>query len=142
MAQRVAAAMQSRAYVRFAVFFVFTSGALFLSAGTLAWWRAWLFLAIMAGAVASVTFGIFEEAPELLRERATAGKRAKRWDRVLVPLISGIPVVAIVVAGLGKRFGWSAPFSAVCAVVAAIIVAFGAFITYLGMRANRFFSSY
>src|SRR5512142_798937 len=117
-----AAVMQSRALVRFAIFFVVTSGALFLSAGTVSWWRAWLFLVIMAAAVASVTFGVFKDSPDLLKERATAGPRAKSWDRALVPLISGLPFIAIVVAGLGKRFGWYAPFSDGCAIATAVVM--------------------
>lgn len=134
--------MKARAYVRFAVFFGVTGGALFLSSGTLLWWRAWLFFAIMTAAVASVTFGIFSDSPELLQERATAAKRAKGWDRVLVPLVSGIPFVAIIIAGLGKRFGWHAPFSDREAVMASVVMAFGSGVTFWGMRANRFFSSH
>ncbi len=128
--------------VRFTLFFVFTSGAVFLSAGTLAWWRGWLFLVIIAGAVASVTFGIFKDSPDLARERATAGKRAKAWDRILVPFISGIPFISVIAAGFGKRFGWAAPFSDAIAIAAAVVMALGALVTYLAMRANCFFSSH
>jgi len=134
--------MLVRAYLRFLVFLVATASALFVSAGTFAWWRGWLFLAILACAVASVTFGIFKGSPELLQERASAGKRAKGWDRVLVPLVTGIPFVAIVVAGLGQRRGWAAPFGDAWALVSAATLSLGAGITYLAMRANRFFSSH
>jgi len=134
--------MLARAYLRFFVFLGVTASALFVSAGTVVWWRGWVFLAILACAVASVTFGIFKGSPELLQERATAGKRAKGWDRGLVPLVTGIPFVAIVVAGLGQRWGWSAPFSDAWALVSAVTLSLGAGITYFAMRANRFFSSH
>ena len=40
-----------------------------------------------------------------MRERRTASKAAKPWDRALVPVMTGLPFVAVIVAGLGKRLG-------------------------------------
>lgn len=94
-----------------------------LPAGTFAWRNGWLFVAVIAAAVASVSFGIFRASPELARERRTAVKNAKPWDRALVPWITGLPLVTVVLAGLGRRAAGSA-------------------LAYLAMRTNRFFSSY
>ena len=63
--------MNVREIFRFLVFFLVTASALFLPAGTLAWQNAWLFMAVISVAVGSVTFGIFRNSPELLRERTT-----------------------------------------------------------------------
>jgi protein-S-isoprenylcysteine O-methyltransferase Ste14 len=134
--------MNVKEIVRFVLFFLVTAGALFLPAGTLAWWNGWVFMAVISAAVASVTFGIFRASPELLRERKTAAKEAKPWDRALVPLMSGLPFVAVIVAGLGKRLQWSAPFPEGLAWVAFGAMAMGSALTYWGMRSNRFFSSY
>jgi len=118
--------------VRFLVFLVVTACAVFVPAGTLRWPAGWMFLAVISAAVASVTFGIFRAAPDLLQERKTAAKRAKAWDRVLVPLMSG----------LGKRLSWTTPFPAWCTWLAFVLMALGSALTYWGMRCNRFFSSH
>jgi protein-S-isoprenylcysteine O-methyltransferase Ste14 len=134
--------MSAREIIRFFVFFVVTATSLFLPAGTLAWRNGWMFMAVLSGAVASVTFGIFRASPELMRERRTAAKMAKSWDRALVPVMTGLPFVAVVVAGLGKRFGWASPFPERSAWVAFGAMALGSALAYWSMKANRFFSSY
>jgi protein-S-isoprenylcysteine O-methyltransferase Ste14 len=108
----------------------------------LRWSAGWLFLLVMSAAVASVTFVVFPASPDLVQERKTAAKRAKAWDRVLVPIMSGLPLVGVVVAGLGRRFSWAAPFPAWCGWLAFVLMALGAALTYWGMRCNRFFSSH
>ena len=128
--------------VRFLVFLVVMACAVFGPAGTFWWPPAWMFLLVISAAVASVTFGIFRAAPDLLQERKTAGKRAKAWDRVLVPVMSGLPLVGVVLAGLGKRFSWTMPFPTWCAGIAFAMMALGSALTYWGMRCNRFFSSH
>lgn len=134
--------MNVREVVRFIVFLLVTAGALFLTSGTLAWRNGWLFLAVTSAAVASVSFGIFRASPELVQERRTAAKLAKSWDRALVPLVSGLPFLGVIVAGLGRRFGWAAPFPEWSAWLALGAMALGGALTYLGMRFNRYFSSY
>jgi protein-S-isoprenylcysteine O-methyltransferase Ste14 len=134
--------MSAREIIRFLVFFVVTATSVFLSAGTLAWRSGWMFMAVISGAVASVTFGIFRASPELMQERWTAAKMAKPWDRALAPVMSGLPFVAVIVAGLGKRLGWASPFPEWAAWVAFGATILGAALTYWGMKANRFFSSY
>jgi protein-S-isoprenylcysteine O-methyltransferase Ste14 len=134
--------MSIREIVRFVVCFLVTAASVFLSAGTLAWRNGWMFMAVISAAVAAVTFGIFRASPELMRERRTAAKAAKPWDRALVPAMTGLPFVAVIVAGLGKRLGWASPFPEWSAWVAFGAMALGSALAYWGMKANRFFSSY
>lgn len=134
--------MSLREIVRFVVFFLVTAASVFLSAGTLAWRNGWMFMAVISAAVASVTFGLFRASPELMRERRTAAKAAKPWDRALVPVMTWLPVVAVIVAGLGKRHGWASPFPEWSAWVAFGAMALGSALAYWGMKANPFFSSY
>jgi protein-S-isoprenylcysteine O-methyltransferase Ste14 len=128
--------------VRFVVFFVITCSAVFLPAGTLAWPAGWMFMAVISSAVASVSFGVFRTSPDLLQERKTAAKHAKAWDKVLVPLMSGLPFVGVVLAGLGKRLAWAMPFPTWSAWPAFVLMTLGSALTYWGMRCNRFFSSH
>jgi protein-S-isoprenylcysteine O-methyltransferase Ste14 len=138
----MSAPKQGSAVVRFLVFLVITGLAVFGPAGTMQWPAGWMFLLVISAAVASVTFGIFRAVPELLQERRTAAKRAKAWDRVLVPVMSGLPLLGVVLAGLGRRFSWATPFPSWCAWLAFVLMALGSGLTYWGMRCNRFFSSH
>ena len=113
-----------------------------MPAGTFAWRNGWLFVAVIAAALASVSFGIFRASPELAQERGTAVKNAKPWDRALVPWITGLPLVTVVLAGLGRRFGWTSIVPEWTAWPAIAIMAAGSALAYLAMRTNRFFSSY
>ncbi len=134
--------VQTRELRRYLVFVLFVIATVFGPAGTFAWRNGWLFVAVMSAAVASVSFGIFRAAPELAQERRTAVKQAKAWDRAITPLITGLPVVTVVLAGLGRRFGWRPTFPDWSTWPAVTAIAAGSALAYLAMRANRFFSSY
>jgi protein-S-isoprenylcysteine O-methyltransferase Ste14 len=134
--------MRAREARRYLLFLGFVIATVFVPAGTLHWRNGWLFVGVMAGAVASVTFGIFRHSPELTEERRTAARHAKPWDRALTPIMSGLPVVTVVLGGLGHRFGWRSSFPWWTTVPALAFMLAGSALTYLAMRANRFFSSY
>jgi protein-S-isoprenylcysteine O-methyltransferase Ste14 len=59
---------------------------LFTAAGTLAWWRAWVLLAVLLGVRAIGAFAVYRVNPALLLERATLPiHREQSWtDRVLL----------------------------------------------------------
>ena len=136
----MSARAQARLIAQFGVFLLVTLLSVFLPAGRLGWANGWVFVAIISASVASVSFGIFASSPELVRERKTAAKLAKRWDRVLVPLMSGLPLVSVVLAGLDKRFGWS-HVPAVIVIAGNVLVAVGWLGIYRVFRENSFTSA-
>ncbi len=64
-------------------------GFLFLSAWTLDWWRAWVFLGVVFVASSATMFGIFPSRPDLLKERykAPLQKGQPLADKVLTPML-------------------------------------------------------
>jgi protein-S-isoprenylcysteine O-methyltransferase Ste14 len=82
--------------------------ALFLSAGTVNYWRAWVFLAVSAGASIPLTLHVSND-PRLSANRTTAGPAAEqRPIQKIIVLLLGLPAVAaFIVPGLDRRFGWS-----------------------------------
>ena len=62
---------------------------LFLPAGTLHWWRAWVFLAVTLIVTAGAVWSIFPDNAGLLSERSRGviQKGQPLWDRVLVILL-------------------------------------------------------
>jgi len=90
--------------------FVVFALVLFLSAGTIAWPAAWIFLVLFFGSVVGISLWLLEYNPGLLQERMTGLKAADRkaWDRPLLALISVFFVVWLVVMPLDTvRFHWS-----------------------------------
>jgi len=82
--------------------------ALFLSAGTVDYLRAWAYLGVTA--VSSVPLILFiSEDPVLLENRTKAGPAAeKRTVQKLIVLCAGLAAIAaFIVPGLDRRFGWS-----------------------------------
>jgi len=90
-----------------------------------------------------VTVSFFHKSPELLAERQSAGRQAKAWDRVLVPLLAGVlPFLSIILAGLDHRFGWTTTITTWESLVALLVMLAGVALTFRAMQNNPFFSSH
>ena len=88
--------------------FILIALALFLSAGTLNYWQAWVYLCV--GAVSSVPLTLYMiNDPILLENRTKAGPTAEqRPIQKIIVLCTGLPgIAAFIVPGLDHRFGWS-----------------------------------
>ena len=75
--------------------------ALFISAGTIEWWRAWVLLAVLLIVRIVGAYVVYYINPALLRERAALPIHRDQplTDRVLLPAVLstgflGIPVIA------------------------------------------------
>jgi protein-S-isoprenylcysteine O-methyltransferase Ste14 len=62
---------------------------LFVAAGTLHWWRAWVFLAVTVAVMAAAIFSILPDNADLFSQRARGiiQKGQPLWDRALVILL-------------------------------------------------------
>jgi protein-S-isoprenylcysteine O-methyltransferase Ste14 len=122
---------------------IFTAALLFGTAGTWRWWNGWAFLAVFAAATTALTSTVFRRSPDLLEERRTAAKKAKVWDRALVPVLAGLlPLVSFVLAALDKRFGWTYSVSIAASLLALAVVIGGMALMCWAIASNRFFSSH
>ena len=88
--------------------FVVIGLALFLSAGTINYWQAWVYLAVGAASSVPLTLHIIKD-PILLENRTKAGPTAEqRPIQKIIEVCSGVPAIAaFVVPGLDYRLGWS-----------------------------------
>ena len=115
---------------------------LFLPALTLAWWQAWLYLLIFAGATFATTAYLLEHDPELVAHRLRAGPTAEREPRqkLIQGVLSVVFVLLLIVPGLDHLFRWShVPNAVVFAADAAVAVGF--WIVFRTFRENSFASS-
>ena len=93
------------ALIKYASGVILIGALLFVPAGTLDWWQAWLFMGILFVPMLLAGFFMMAKAPELLRKRLNA--KEKEDDQKIVQTLCGLMfVAAFVVAGLGMRFGW------------------------------------
>jgi len=92
----------------FAISIVFIGLALFLCAGTINYWQAWIYLVVVGVSSALLTLYITKD-PVLLEGRTTLGPSAEQRpiQRVIV-VATGVPAIAaFILPGLDHRFGWS-----------------------------------
>lgn len=81
---------------------------LFLSAGALHFWQAWVFLAVCAVTSLPLTLFIVRH-PLLVESRARAGPGAEQRgiQKIIVWALMPVWISAFIVPGLDQRFGWS-----------------------------------
>jgi protein-S-isoprenylcysteine O-methyltransferase Ste14 len=99
---------KARMWTGLIVSYVLIALALFVSRGTIAYWQAWVYLAIGAVTSVLVTLSVIKD-PILLESRTKGGPSAeKRPIQKLIVLCAGLSgIAAFIVPGLDRRFGWS-----------------------------------
>ena len=133
-----------RAAIGFAAYLLLTPAFLFISAGTLDWPLAWVYVLMLLASTLVSRLIAWKRFPDLLRERASfiQAEGAKSWDRSLVVIVGLIgPMVTMVVAGLDQRFGWSVLTPVYGQYAAAVLVLAGYGLAVWAMSVNRFFSA-
>ena len=115
---------------------------IFVSAGTVRYWQAWVYLSIFFGASALTTRYLIRNDPALLERRMSGGPTAeKRAAQKFIMLFTSAGFIALlVVPALDHRYHWSTvPLSGVVAGDA--LVATGLYFIFLVYRENTFTSA-
>jgi protein-S-isoprenylcysteine O-methyltransferase Ste14 len=115
---------------------------MFVPAGTVRFWQAWIFAFVFIGA--SVAIGLYfrKHDPALLARRMQVGPLAERepTQKIIISLISIGFVLLIALPGFDHRWHWSsAPVWLVLAGDAGILASFAAF--YFVMKQNSYAAS-
>ena len=118
--------------------FIILLAMLLLPAGTVAYWEAWAYMAVLFVPVTLVFVYLLTNDPELL-ERRMRVKEKDAEQSFLVKLGCVCYVLAFLVPGFDRRFGWShVPVAAVVVADVVVLLAYGLFI--LVLRENRYAS--
>jgi protein-S-isoprenylcysteine O-methyltransferase Ste14 len=115
---------------------------LFLPAGTLRYWQAWVYLGIFAGASGLISVYLLRKDPALLERRMRGGPTAEKEtvQKIIMLFTSAGFIALLVVPALDYRFGWSAaPFAVVIA--GDSLVAVGFYFIFLVYKENTFTSA-
>jgi protein-S-isoprenylcysteine O-methyltransferase Ste14 len=113
--------------------------ALFIPAGSLSYWQAWLYLAVWAMCVILITLYLVKNDRELLAGRVQAGPVAEtqKNQKIIQSLASLCFIALFIVPGLDYRFGWS-NVPPIVSLGADALVALGFFIVFLTFKENSY----
>jgi protein-S-isoprenylcysteine O-methyltransferase Ste14 len=116
--------------------------ALFISAGSLSFWLAWVYLGVWGVCVSLITGYLVRYDQSLLASRVQAGPVAEtqKTQQVIQGLASLFFVGLYIAAGLDYRFGWSQVPLAL-SLAAEVFVALGFTIVFLVFKENTYTSA-
>jgi len=128
-----------RTVLGFAFLMVVLALALFLPAGSLNFWQAWVYLADFALCTVLITAYLIKNDRELLAGRVQAGPVAEteRTQKIIQSLASLFFIGLFIVPGLDFRYGWST-VPPVLSLMADVFVAIGFYIVFLVFRENSY----
>lgn len=141
--QKAVQTISPRRWIALMVVYLFIPLVLFVCGGDFGWWQAWVYSLLVLAAGVGGRILAERRHPGLLAERQSIEsiQEAKRWDKVLAPLMAlsvGFPLV--IVAGLDHRFGWSPVFPLWLVVLGIFLIALGYALAVWALMENRFFS--
>jgi protein-S-isoprenylcysteine O-methyltransferase Ste14 len=121
---------------------VFLGLILFISAGSLNFWQAWVYLAVFGICTLLITVYLMKYDQKLLASRVSAGPVAEtqKSQQVIQSLAGLFFIILFVVAGLDIRFHWSV-VPAIVSLISDGFVAVGFFIVFLVFRENSYTSA-
>ena len=115
---------------------------IFVSAGTVDYWQAWIYLAVFIIVSLLTTIYLIKNDPELLKRRMRGGPLAERrtTQRIVMLLTSLAFIALLAVPSLDRRFGWSTvPLYVVIA--GDTLVAIGFYFIFLVYKENTYTSA-
>jgi protein-S-isoprenylcysteine O-methyltransferase Ste14 len=114
----------------------------FIPAGTVDYWQAWVFLAVFALAAWIPSIYLQVTNPDALEKRMRSGPVAegRTVQKVVMLGLYGSLVAICVVSGLDHRFGWSSVPAALC-LIGDLVVAAGLGVVVMVTIQNRYAST-
>lgn len=134
--------MAQKLWAGLARFAVLLSAFLFLTAGTLDYWQAWIYLAVVLGGCVAMGMYFLRRDPALLARRMKGGPKheQQRTQKMIMMLLMLCFVATYAVPGFDRRLGWSLVPDAVAA-AALVLVAISFWVMFVALRENSFASA-
>ena len=122
------------------IFLILIAASLFLSAGTLDWQMAWVYVAMAAVIQLLDAIVLIPISPELLGERSRYQRGVKKWDQFLSRIMATIgPITIWIVSGLDYRYNWSPHFPTWLVILSVGLVFICGLLVLWALASNRFF---
>jgi protein-S-isoprenylcysteine O-methyltransferase Ste14 len=134
--------MRVRVFIRFGLFIIILGLLMFGTAGTLDWPMGWAFLAGY-GAVVVTSAVIVPMDAEFAEERTTMKEDVKQWDKWLAGIPSLLfPWALLIVAGLDRRYGWSAEIGLGWMITALVVALLAYLLSVWASSVNKFYARF
>src|SRR5215216_2041060 len=132
----------TRAWVALAGLVVVLGLLLFVPAGSIHYWQAWVYLTLFALSAGAITRYLMKRDPALLARRMRGGPLAEkeRSQQLIMFVVSLAYVAMFLVSALDHRFRWS-QVPLVATVAGVVLVVAGFSIEFLVFRENTFASA-
>jgi protein-S-isoprenylcysteine O-methyltransferase Ste14 len=114
---------------------------LFISAGRWDWGWGWALVILMAAWVIATGLAVIPRYPQLLADRVSPKKGAKKWDAAIMGIVGVFSLAGYVIAGLDARNGWTTNLPSTLQWIALILVAAGYAVVVWATASNAFFSA-
>jgi len=112
----------------------------FWSAGRIDWWPPWAGMAVWLACFAAMDIILLRTNPDLMAERLSPPKGAKRWDRALLSTLRLLQLARYILAGLDQRYGWTGDFPLAAQIGGLMVCALSYSVLIWAMASNAFFS--
>ncbi len=101
--------LHKKALAGLLLLFLAMAAALFIPAGTLDYWQAWIFLAVYFAASAALSLHLMQNDQALMERRMRGGPLAEKepTQRIIMSIVSLGFVGLLVVPAFDRRCGWS-----------------------------------
>lgn len=120
----------------FPLSFIFIAAALIIPAGSLAYWQAWVFCAIMILSAALIVAYFYKRSPEFL-ERRMRYKEKEVKQKTIIKIAVLLFLFEFLIPGFDYRFGWSnVPLWLVIFSDLVIVVSY--FLVFLAFKENPY----
>jgi protein-S-isoprenylcysteine O-methyltransferase Ste14 len=131
-----------KAFIGLFVILVVMMAAIFISAWTLNYWQAWVFLLSFFGSSFVITLYVMKNDPKLLEKRITAGPlHEKETSQKIIQFLAQFAFLLITIfPSLDHRFGWSV-VSWYISIVGDILIVVGFYTVFLVFKENTFASA-
>jgi protein-S-isoprenylcysteine O-methyltransferase Ste14 len=117
-------AIKKKAVLLFAAALIVVSLMFFLPAGTLDYWQAWVYIAIVFIPASLVILYFLKNDPDFMERRMMYREREAK-QQLAVKLGSIVFVIGFLIPGLDRRFGWSnVPFELVIATEVVVLLSY------------------
>jgi protein-S-isoprenylcysteine O-methyltransferase Ste14 len=115
---------------------------LFLPAGTLNHWQAWVFMAVFVSASAAITVYLAIHDPRLLKRRMRGGPAAEKEkpQKIIMSLAMMGFIGLLLIPAFDHRFGWSRVPTYVC-LIGDALVAIGFLLVFSVVKVNTYAAS-
>jgi protein-S-isoprenylcysteine O-methyltransferase Ste14 len=131
-----------KAFIGSFTLLVVTAGVIFISAWTLEYWQAWVFLIAFFGPAFAITIYLMKADPKLLERRISAGplNEKETSQKIIQSLAQAAFLLVIIFPVIDHRFGWSVipPYMNI---VGDVLIVIGFYIVFLVFKENTYASA-